>query len=188
MKNITRTIFFFSFKHYRYIMGHLLILKMWAIHLDPYSLSVNRNKRWEFAAVILCLLVLEPFTSNECGLSCPNMLFCQEEIKVLEQLMLIMKNSDERNLWADLIYLFSQWSLLPRSILNTEEYLSGLCRRLHQPFKVGKMHNATLGNYKHIYLRSTYCVKYVTYTYTHTPQVYLCALIVIVEAMKKIST
>lgn len=86
--------------------------------------------------------------------------------------MLIMKNSDEKNLWAGLIYLFSQWSLLPRSILNTEEYLSGLCRRLHQPFKVGKMHNAMLGNYKHIYLRSTYCVKYVTYTYL--PPRFIC--------------
>lgn len=52
--------------------------------------------------------------------------------------------------------LFSQWSLFPRSTLNRQKFLSGLCRRL-QPFKLGKMHNSMLRYYKHVYLHSIYC-------------------------------
>lgn len=88
--------------------------------------------------------------------------------------MLTMKNSDEKSLWSDLIYLFSQWSLPSRKILNTEDYLSELCRRLCETLKVGKINNAMLGNYKHIYLHSTQCAKYVTHTHPHHPGLFVC--------------
>lgn len=67
-----------------------------------------------------------------------------------------MKNLNEKNLWAGLIHLLSQWSLLPSSTLNREEFLSILFRRL-QPFKLGKMHDSVLRYYKHMYLPNIYC-------------------------------
>lgn len=67
-----------------------------------------------------------------------------------------MKNLNEKNIWAHVMQLFSQWPLLPRSALNREEFISKLCRRL-QPFKLGKMHYSVLGYYKHMYLHSMYC-------------------------------